>query len=725
MAGYVFKIVIENTHPPVWRRVMVPDRITFQELHEIIQVLFGWENCHLHEFSIPADHIRIDDTPESWGRNYRESETLIDSFVRCYKGIRYTYDFGDDWRHKIMIEKTDEEYTGRCAVLLKYKGDHFAEDCGGIWEQDSENRVVFEPAVIEQQLADMTFSKHEELQETELLKEAMDKLVDMVHRLSNMESSLFDQLVTQTLQKESEDVSVMAEKINAWKIFERNVSSKQLQLVPSNRTQKNLLLDLGDKEVADYYKYLRLPQGILLSREEKVNAIADLLREHPEYLLYVMDAKEYDEFLKWIKLPCGKIDLKLKNQNMILKLLALGLGDFSVNGDTGYLSFASDLQSVPEALDAKTRKKVYRELERFDNKIGELIVVYGVIELESLYEIYTKVSRIKIEKEDFFRYLYWHSRYNDFVDTSYTLDGTCYVSSKDLDVQRIMKKTEVYTEDLSYASYSEDEITYLAEDLSNRSEWIDILFTTLHFQMKLDIYEAQFWLFEIVSQIMNGSTISELITMLKDEIKQDWSLEIYTELWIVLSGLMLELELPMLKGRTRLMYAEEKGISPWSIGMTEVPENQTGAKEQHMYEFPADVQEWMYEASETDSDDSLEQLFLYKKKNQICSEEFLYLLAGSCITFDHTKQAEQLISELRKSSVRGKKAAKQLNTRIRERYEIVDDEEEYSWEQDMWDFMNSTPVQQPFVRETPKIGRNDPCPCGSGKKYKKCCGRNK
>ena len=31
---------------------------------------------------------------------------------------------------------------------------------------------------------------------------------------------------------------------------------------------------------------------------------------------------------------------------------------------------------------------------------------------------------------------------------------------------------------------------------------------------------------------------------------------------------------------------------------------------------------------------------------------------------------------------------------------------------------------QPFVRET-KIGRNDPCPCGSGKKYKKCCGKLK
>ena len=32
--------------------------------------------------------------------------------------------------------------------------------------------------------------------------------------------------------------------------------------------------------------------------------------------------------------------------------------------------------------------------------------------------------------------------------------------------------------------------------------------------------------------------------------------------------------------------------------------------------------------------------------------------------------------------------------------------------------------QEPYRRETPKIGRNEPCPCGSGKKYKKCCGKN-
>jgi preprotein translocase subunit SecA len=30
---------------------------------------------------------------------------------------------------------------------------------------------------------------------------------------------------------------------------------------------------------------------------------------------------------------------------------------------------------------------------------------------------------------------------------------------------------------------------------------------------------------------------------------------------------------------------------------------------------------------------------------------------------------------------------------------------------------------QPVRRDAPKVGRNDPCPCGSGKKYKNCCGR--
>ena len=40
-----------------------------------------------------------------------------------------------------------------------------------------------------------------------------------------------------------------------------------------------------------------------------------------------------------------------------------------------------------------------------------------------------------------------------------------------------------------------------------------------------------------------------------------------------------------------------------------------------------------------------------------------------------------------------------------------------------WLFVDARIPQQSTVRRTgPRVGRNDPCPCGSGRKYKKCCG---
>ncbi len=45
-------------------------------------------------------------------------------------------------------------------------------------------------------------------------------------------------------------------------------------------------------------------------------------------------------------------------------------------------------------------------------------------------------------------------------------------------------------------------------------------------------------------------------------------------------------------------------------------------------------------------------------------------------------------------------------------------------ENDKWYFYEGHIVpQKPVVREAPKVGRNDPCSCGSGLKYKKCCGK--
>lgn len=58
MGAYQLKITIKGSKPPIWRRVMVPDQITFGDLHEIIQTVFCWRDYHIHEFEFPEMGIR-------------------------------------------------------------------------------------------------------------------------------------------------------------------------------------------------------------------------------------------------------------------------------------------------------------------------------------------------------------------------------------------------------------------------------------------------------------------------------------------------------------------------------------------------------------------------------------------------------------------------------------------------------------------------------------------
>lgn len=716
MAGYLCKIVIEDTHPPVWRRIMVPDKITFGELHDVIQRLFGWEDEHLHEFRIPADCLVIDGEDESWGNHYQEDETLIDPFFRNYKWVRYTYDFGDDWRHKIQIEKLDPDYTARSVMLMKFKGDNFLEDCGGLWGADEDSRVPFDRAYVEAYLNQKTFPIHEELQEVKLLKESMADLGQMMQKLLQLKPEILQAKMAQMGDACSGKISAMNQKIDAWKTFEN--TSAPWKLAKSERTQQELLMDLGETEANDYFKYLRIPRhGLFMSREEQVCAVAENLKQNPEYICYVLDPKEYQQLITWIKYPLGNFSERPVSQTMMMKLLALGLCDFERKAMYGEIRFATDIDQIIGAFDTKKRKQIYQMLEQRDFRLGNMIQVYGLIELEGLYEMYKDLYEKNLEKEAFFRYIYWHSRFNDFVDTVYRLDGSCYVVSKELDANVILRRSEAYDKELTYAHYTTKELEYRGDDLANRSDWLDILFTTLHYQMKMEIYKAQDWLFEIVSMVMNGDTVDQIIEALEKENGQPERVEVSAEVWTVICGLMLELEQPMLKGRSRLVYAKEKECSPWTLGMVSEQLNVLSIQKSRMYQFPAEVQMLMYKANINGSEAAIRQLVEYKETNHIHSEEYLYLLADACVIVGQTQLAESLIQQLKNLSSAGRKATSGLEARLQERYEVVDDEDD-------WDWLEEQEVQQPYVRTAPKVGRNDPCPCGSGKKYKKCCGRN-
>lgn len=121
---YQFKVELKYETPSVYRILEVDSEMTFAEFHDVLQVAFGWENSHLHEFSIEkkdgelVGRIAIGMDLEGMGISSKEmfdetNEKLVDWFIQEEDYAIYTYDFGDDWRHEVVLSKIVPEEAGR------------------------------------------------------------------------------------------------------------------------------------------------------------------------------------------------------------------------------------------------------------------------------------------------------------------------------------------------------------------------------------------------------------------------------------------------------------------------------------------------------------------------------------------------------------------------------------------------------------------------------------
>ncbi|QHV96680.1 plasmid pRiA4b ORF-3 family protein [Spirosoma endbachense] len=131
------KISLLGTKPLIWRQVLVEKTTTFEALHKIIQIVMGWTNSHLHEFTLPGLRIGplLDELDDDYGDELiNEASVTMESVLNdTNQTIDYTYDFGDSWLHAIDMEK---RLVGDSAILYPVcTGGELAcppEDCGGI-----------------------------------------------------------------------------------------------------------------------------------------------------------------------------------------------------------------------------------------------------------------------------------------------------------------------------------------------------------------------------------------------------------------------------------------------------------------------------------------------------------------------------------------------------------------------------------------------------------------
>ena len=176
----IFQIKIElvGISPRIWRQFLVKDNITFEDLHEIIQIIMGWENYHMYEFCIgkeiissgeegfnPAEGVfkRLFNSPEFHKMLEKKDlkkgsanmdvnklnkileeerakkskpiftmKTKLNELIKS-KGQKfaYLYDFGDNWGHILTVEKILEE-SNYVPICLAGERACPPEDCGSV-----------------------------------------------------------------------------------------------------------------------------------------------------------------------------------------------------------------------------------------------------------------------------------------------------------------------------------------------------------------------------------------------------------------------------------------------------------------------------------------------------------------------------------------------------------------------------------------------------------------
>lgn len=148
------KIILNLEKYNVWRKVIVPYNITFKELHDVLQVVFGWRNHHLHDYYIfdgdkPIANLVCSDDAFEYPNEVpmvEEKNITLSDYIPRYSRIKYSYDFGDNWEQYITVEGMMEGYTQNYPVCIAGEGNTPPEDVGGEPGYDEFLEAISDPA---------------------------------------------------------------------------------------------------------------------------------------------------------------------------------------------------------------------------------------------------------------------------------------------------------------------------------------------------------------------------------------------------------------------------------------------------------------------------------------------------------------------------------------------------------------------------------------------------
>lgn len=102
---YQLRIWIREISPQIWRRLLVRSESTIAQLHNTLQIAFGWSDEHLHQFLIRGKQYGVWKPGGIIFCDNPHQVRLCDFYFRCKERWMYEYDLTDSWQHEIRLEQ--------------------------------------------------------------------------------------------------------------------------------------------------------------------------------------------------------------------------------------------------------------------------------------------------------------------------------------------------------------------------------------------------------------------------------------------------------------------------------------------------------------------------------------------------------------------------------------------------------------------------------------------
>src|ERR1700748_3086430 len=99
------RVEIDDVMPPVIRRVEVPVTIRLDDLHFVLQIAIGWQNCHPFEFRVGDTAWGLVDRDDPGGSLLRAEGATLAHVLKLARTFRYDYVFGEDWTHTVELQE--------------------------------------------------------------------------------------------------------------------------------------------------------------------------------------------------------------------------------------------------------------------------------------------------------------------------------------------------------------------------------------------------------------------------------------------------------------------------------------------------------------------------------------------------------------------------------------------------------------------------------------------